>query len=71
MSGYLLGVGPVATQLLDRASQSTAGMVAIKDYREMRSARKLARRGVLVQYGMMPFFFLSPNWADVLVRGKS
>lgn len=58
MTGYRGDVGPVAAALLERAHGSSAGMVMIKNYREMRAARKLVKRGVFVQYGLMPFFFL-------------
>lgn len=51
-------LGPVQQRLIDRATASTAGMVAVKDYQEMRAARKLVKRGTFVQFGTMPFFFL-------------
>lgn len=58
MTGYRDSLGPVAQRLIDRAEGSTASMVATKDYQEMRAARKLATRGVFVQFGTLPFFFL-------------
>lgn len=58
MTGYRFDMGPVATELCRRARESQSGMVATADYREMRAARKLVRRGLLVQFGELPFFFL-------------
>lgn len=58
MTGYRYGFGPVSVELLRRCHESSANMVAVKDYREMRAARKLARRGFLVQFGTLPFFTL-------------
>lgn len=57
MTGYKADVGPVAQRLIDRATASTAGMVATADYREIRAARKLVTRGTFVQLGTLPFFF--------------
>lgn len=58
MTGYRDDVGPIAQRLLGRATASTAGMVATKDYQEIRAARKLVARGRFVQFGTLPFFFL-------------
>jgi hypothetical protein len=58
MTGYA-GNGPIAQRLIDRATTSQAGMVAVKDYQEMRAARKLIKRGTFIQFGTLPFFFLT------------
>lgn len=56
--------GPVAQALLARAHRSSANMVYVADYRELRAARKLVKRGVLVQQEMLPLFFLNPIFGD-------
>lgn len=43
--------GPVQVGLLERACVSRLGMVYVKDYREIRAARALVRRGLLHQPG--------------------
>lgn len=58
VTGYRGDIGPIAQRLIDRATASTAGMVATADYQEIRAARKLVARGRLVQIGTLPFFFL-------------
>lgn len=54
-------IGPVQQALIDRGKASAAHLVWVGDYREMRAARKLVRRGVFVQAGMLPLFFLTPE----------
>lgn len=58
MTGYKHNIGPVEAELLSRARESSAGLVYIGNYREMRSARKLVKRGLLAQVGTLPVFSL-------------
>jgi hypothetical protein len=44
-------IGPVQQRLIDRARTSALGMVYVKDYQEMRAARKLTARGVFAYLG--------------------
>ncbi len=65
MTGHKHNVGPVASELLRRARASTAKMVYVADYREMRAARKLVKRGLLEQNGTLPVFSLTEKlWGD-------
>lgn len=52
-------IGPVQQSLIDRGRRSTARLVYVTEYREMRAARKLVKRGVLIQHGMLPLFLLT------------
>lgn len=45
-------IGPVRQQLINRAHRSGLSLIYVGDYREMRAARKLCGRGVLVQCGV-------------------
>lgn len=50
-------MGEIQWRLLARAEGSMAGMVYVTSYQELRAARKLSARGILVQQGMLPLFF--------------
>lgn len=65
MTGYRHNVGPVASELLRRGRASTAKVVYVADYREMRAARKLVKRGLLEQHGTLPLFSLTEKlWGE-------
>lgn len=66
MTGYKHHLGPVESELLRRGRGSSAKLVYVGNYREMRAARKLAKRGLLEQLGMLPVFSLTEK-----LRGES
>lgn len=53
--------GLVQQELLRRGRQSSASMIYVTSYRELRSARKLVKHGLLVQQGHLLLFFLKED----------
>ncbi len=53
-------IGPIQQRLIDRGKASRANLIWVGDYREIRAARKLVKRGVFVQHGVLPLFALIP-----------
>jgi hypothetical protein len=65
MNGMPTEIGPIQRALIERAKSSKLDLLYITEYREMRAARKLVKRGVLIQQGALPLFWLDRSHHDV------
>lgn len=63
MTGYRHGIGPVQAELIRRARESSAGCVMLGGYREIRAARVLVKRKIMIQLiGWPRCFGLVKEW---------